>query len=102
MAEFPSSLWVRLAVAFEVAPAGFDAIVEALTLDIAELLRRRIPSATIVIRVILTVPLLRTVLGRAVLGHEQGGCSQGKSKRWKSKSNEFHWWIPPCSSCTAR
>ncbi|MGA2170863.1 MAG: hypothetical protein ABSG62_21970 [Terracidiphilus sp.] len=96
MAEFPSSFRIRGTAVFEVGPPGFDAIVEALPLDIAELLRRRIPAAAIMVWTILTVSLLRAVLGRAVLGRavladEQNGYCQGKSKRWKSKSNELHW-----------
>jgi len=91
MAEFPSSFRIRGTAVFEVGPPGFDAIVEALPLDIAELLRRRIPAAAIMVWTILTVSLLRAVLGRAVLADEQNGYCQGKSKRWKSKSNELHW-----------
>ena len=90
MAKFPPSLHVWWSAAFEVAATGFKTIVEALALDIAELLRWRIPAATIMIRVILTVPLLRTVLGLAVLGHEQGGCSQGESKHWENESIQLH------------
>jgi hypothetical protein len=77
-------------VAFKVAAPRFNAIVESLPLDIAELLGRRIPTAAITVWVILTVPLLRAVLGRPVLSDEQGGDCQGESKRWKSKSNELH------------
>jgi hypothetical protein len=90
VAKFPSSLHVRWAAAFEVATPGFKTIVEALALDIAELLRWRIPAAVILVVVILTVRLLRMVLGLAVLGHEQGGCSQGESKRWKNESSQLH------------
>jgi hypothetical protein len=74
-------------VAFEIVAAGFNAIVEAPPLDIAELLGRRIPATPVMVRVILTVSLLRAVLGRPVMGHKQSGCTEGKSKRWKRKSN---------------
>jgi hypothetical protein len=62
-------------VAFEVAAAGFDAIMESLPLDIAELGWRRIPATPVMVRVIRTVSLLRAVLGRAVLCHGHGACS---------------------------
>jgi hypothetical protein len=58
-------------VAFDVAAAGFDAIVEASPLDIAELLGRRIPASPVMARVILTVSWRWGSLGRAVLGDEQ-------------------------------
>jgi hypothetical protein len=90
MAEFPSSFHIRGMAAFEVAAPRFEAIVESLPLNIAKLLWRRIPAAAIMVWAILTVSLLRTVLGRAVLGDEQNGYCQGESKRWKSKSNELH------------
>ena len=90
MAESICSFRIRGTVIFKVGPAGFDAIVESLPLNIAELLRRRIPAAAIMVWVVLTISLLRAVLGRAVLGNEQGGRSQGENKRWKSKSNELH------------
>jgi hypothetical protein len=67
IAEFVSSLGVWLTAVFKVAAGGFDAIVEALALDLAELLRGDIPAAAIMI---LAIPLLRAVLGLAVLGHE--------------------------------
>ena len=90
MAKFPSSLHVRWSAAFKVATPGFNTIVEALALDIAELLRWCIPAATIMVRVILAVRLLGMVLGLAVLGHEQSGSSQGESKRWKNESSQLH------------
>jgi len=76
-AEVPFPVYVRILMVFEVAAAGFDAIVEALALHIAELLRRRIPSPAIMFGVILTIALLwlvRTglILGRAVPGHGHG------------------------------
>jgi hypothetical protein len=90
MAVFPSPVHVWMTVVFEVAAAGFDAIVEAFALHIAELLRRSIPAAAILVLVFLLISLLRVVLGRAILSHEQGGRSQCKSKRWKSESIELH------------
>jgi hypothetical protein len=96
MAEFVSPFRVRLMAAFKVVAGGFDAIVEALALNLPELLWRRIPAATIMV---LTIALLRVVLGLR-LCPEQGGRSQGKNKRWKSETSELHGWIPPCSLCT--
>jgi hypothetical protein len=87
---------IRVMVALKVIAGGFDAGVEALALNVLELLGRRIPAAAIMVGV-LPVLILRT---RAVLGHQQGRCSQCKSKRWKSKSINFHVWVPPCISCT--
>jgi hypothetical protein len=58
-------------VVFEVAAAGFDAIVEAPPLDIAELLGRRIPATPVMVRVTRTVSWRWGSLGRAVLGDEQ-------------------------------
>jgi hypothetical protein len=74
-------------VAINVAAAGFDAIVEAPPLHIAEPRGRRIPATPVMVRMILTVSWRWGSLGRAVLGDEQNGCSQGKNKRWKYKSN---------------
>jgi accessory gene regulator protein AgrB len=91
MAESICSFRIRGTVIFKVGPAGFEAIVESLPLNIAELLRRRIPAAAIMVWVVLTISLLVwAALGRAVLGNEQGGRSQGENKRWKCKSNELH------------
>jgi hypothetical protein len=90
MAESICSFDIWGTVILKVGPAGLDAIVESLPLNIAELLRRRIPAAAIVVWVVLTISLLRAVLGRAVVGNEQGGRSQGENKRWKSESNELH------------
>ena len=90
MAESPCFFHIRGTVVFEVSTAGLDAILESLPLNIAELLRRRIPAAAIIVWVVLTVSLLRVVLGRAVLGNEQGGRSQGENKRWKGESNKLH------------
>jgi hypothetical protein len=90
MAVFPAPVHVRITVVFEVVAAGFDAIVEAPALHIAELLGRCIPAAAIMVWVILAISILRVVLGRAVLGHEHGGRSQCKSKRWKSESIDLH------------
>jgi len=58
-----------------------DTILESTPLNIAELLRRRIPAAAI---------MVWAVLGLAVLGNEQGGGSQGEHKRWKGESNKLH------------
>jgi hypothetical protein len=55
-------------VAINVAAAGFDAIMEAPPLDIAELRGRRIPATPVMVRVILTVSWRWRSLGRAVLG----------------------------------
>lgn len=96
IAEFVSSLRVRGTLILEVAAGGFDAIVEALALNLPELLWRRIPAATIMV---LTIALLRVVLGLR-LCPEQGGRSQDKNKHWKSETSELHGWIPPCSLCT--
>jgi hypothetical protein len=88
MAEFLSPFHVRLFVLFEVVAASLEAILEALTLSVAELLWGRIPATAI---------MLRAVLGWAVLGCKKSGRCQGKGKRRKSESSEFHWCIPPCS-----
>jgi hypothetical protein len=54
-------------VILKVVTARFDAIVEALALNIAELLGRRIPASAIMVGM-LPVPVLRWwSLGRAVL-----------------------------------
>jgi hypothetical protein len=47
MTVFVAILYVRPAMMVEVLASTFDAIVEALALDVAELLRRRIPAAVI-------------------------------------------------------
>jgi hypothetical protein len=64
MAELPPPLRVRRVVPVEVVAGGIEAIVEALALNIAELLRRRIPAATIMVR------------WGPILGYEQGWRSQ--------------------------
>jgi hypothetical protein len=97
MAEFVSALPVRGTLILEVVAGGLDAIMEALALNVAELLGRRIPATSIMV---LTIALLRTVLGLAILCPEQGGRSQGKNKRGNSEMMELHGWIPPCSLCT--
>ena len=90
MAECPCSFRSWGTVIFKVGPAGLDAIVKSLPLNIAELLRRRIPAAAIVAWAVLTISLLLALLGRAVLSNKQDGRSHGENKRWKSKSNELH------------
>jgi hypothetical protein len=93
---FPSVIHIPVMVALKVVAGGFDAGVEALALNLLELLGRRVPAAAIVVSV-LPVLILRA---RAVLRHQQGRCSQCKSKRWKSKSINLHVWVPPFNSCT--
>ena len=53
MAEFVSPFRVRGTLILEVVAGGFDAILEALALNLPKLLGRRIPAATIMVRVIL-------------------------------------------------
>jgi hypothetical protein len=69
MAESPCSFNIWGTVILKVGPASLDAILESLPLNIVELLRRRIPAAAIMVRMVLTVSLLRVVLGWAVLMH---------------------------------
>jgi len=69
MAESPCSFHIRGPAIFKVGPAGLDAIHESLPLNIAELLRRRIPAAAIMIWVARSESLLRGARGRAVLVH---------------------------------
>jgi hypothetical protein len=57
MPEFSSPLHIWRIVSVEVIASSFEAIVEALALNVPETLRRRIPAAAILIR------------WRAVLGH---------------------------------
>ena len=47
MTEFVAIVDVRGAVVVEVLAGSFNTIVEALTLDVAKLLRRRIPSISV-------------------------------------------------------
>jgi hypothetical protein len=81
IAELHDRVHVRGALAFEVSTAGLDAILEPSPLNIAELLRRRIPAAAI---------MVWADLGLAVLGNKQGGGAQGEHKRWKGESNKLH------------
>jgi hypothetical protein len=66
MAEFISPFHIQFTMTFKVVAGGFDAIVEALALNVPELLGRCIPAAAIMVRVVLRCP---------VLGHEQGRSS---------------------------
>jgi hypothetical protein len=50
-------------VVLEVVTGGFEAIAEALALNLPELLGRRIPTAAV---------MVRAILGRPVLGHRHG------------------------------
>ena len=86
MAEFPSPFHVRRPVLVKIIAACLEAIAEALALNVVELLRGRIPAATIMRR------------GRAVLSREKNGRRQGKNKRRKCESSVFHGCIPPCSA----
>jgi hypothetical protein len=82
---------VRVAMMFEVFAGGSQAIVEALALNVAKLLRWGIPTAAIVVGM-WVVPVLRWwSLGLALLGYQHDGCAQCKSKRWKSESKQLHW-----------
>ncbi len=66
-AVFHSVFHVRVMVILKVVTGRFDATVEALALNIAELLGRRIPASAIMVGM-LPVPVLRWwSLGRAVL-----------------------------------
>ena len=93
---FPPVLHIRVMAILKVVAGGFNTVVKALTLNVAELLRWRIPAAAIVISVL---PVL-VLWWRTVLRQKHGRGSQCKSKRWKSKSVQIHGWIPPCISCT--
>jgi hypothetical protein len=64
--ELHRRVHVRGTVAFVVSAAGFDAIMESLPLNIAQLLGRRIPAGAI-----LSVAKLYADLGHAALGDEQ-------------------------------
>jgi len=81
---------VRPAVVIEVLASSFDAIVEALTLDIAKLLRWCVPS---------TRSLIITAWLFLWLGHDKARGSQRECEYWKCKSIELHGSIPPCH-CT--
>jgi hypothetical protein len=74
--ELPSLFHSLVMVVLEVVAGRFEAIVEALALNLPELLGRRIPTTAV-----LAISLLRAVLGWSVLGHEQGGRSECKSER---------------------
>jgi hypothetical protein len=74
--ELPSLFHALVMVVLEVVAGRFEAIVEALALNLPELLGRRIPTTAV-----LAISLLRAVLGWSVLGHEQGGRSECKSER---------------------
>ena len=95
-AVFPSVVHIGVMATFKVIPGGFEAGVEALALNVLELLRWRIPAAAIMVGVLPVLVLRR----RSVLGYEQSRCSQCKSKRWKSESIKLHVLVPPCISCT--
>jgi hypothetical protein len=58
---------IRRVVVLKIPVGGFETIVEALTLDLAELPRRRIPAATIMVGVIRALP---------ILGRQQNGGAQ--------------------------
>lgn len=58
---------IRRVMVVKVPVGGFETIVEALPLDLAELPRRRIPSAAIMVRMILALP---------ILGREKNGGAQ--------------------------
>jgi hypothetical protein len=85
MTVFVTVVHVWLAVVVEVLASSFDAIVEALTLDIAKLLRWCIPS---------TPPLIITAWLFLWLGHDKARGSQRECEYWKCKS--LHGSIPPC------
>jgi hypothetical protein len=87
MTELITVIHVWLAVVVEVLASSFDSIVEALTLDIAKLLRWCIPS---------TRPLIITARLFLWLGHDKARGSQRECEYWKCKSIELHGPIPPC------
>jgi hypothetical protein len=87
MTVFVTVIHVRLAVVVEVLASSFDAIVEALTLDIAKLLRWCIPF---------TPSLIIAAWLFLWLGHDKARGSQCECEYWKCKSIELHGSIPPC------
>jgi hypothetical protein len=88
MAEFSPSSRVGLFAPVEIVAGGFDAIVEALPLNVAEFRRGRIPAATIRRR--RGWAAARRRWRWAVLCREKDGRCQGKGKRHKCEPTEFH------------
>lgn len=82
MTIFVAPLYVRRAVMVEVLAGSFDAVMEALTLDIAKLLRRCVPSTRS-----LVVIVVRAILW---LSDDKARGPQSESKYWKCKSIELH------------
>jgi hypothetical protein len=82
MTIFLAPFYVRRAVMVEVLPGSFDAVMEALTLNIAKLLRRCIPSTRFLVIIV--------VRGILWLSHDKARGSQSESKYWKCKSIELH------------
>jgi hypothetical protein len=78
---------VWLAVVVQVLAGSFDAVVKALTLNIAKLLRWCIPS---------TRSLIITAWLFLWLSHHKARSSQRECEYWKCKSIELHGSIPPC------
>src|ERR1700677_280748 len=84
MAKFVAVIHVRRAVVVEVLACPFNAVVEALTLNVTKLLRRGIPSTRR-----LAIAGRRRWRG-SVLSQNKAGSSQRKSKYWKCKPIELH------------
>jgi hypothetical protein len=82
MTIFVAPLYVRRAVMIEVFAGSFDAVMEALTLDVTKLLRWCIPSTRSLVIIV--------VRGILWLGHDKARGSQSESKYWKCKSIELH------------
>jgi hypothetical protein len=86
-AELSPSSRVGLSAPVEIVAGGFDAIVEALPLNVAEFRWGRIPAAA---RRRWGWAAARRRWRWAVLGREKDGRCQGKGKRHKCESTEFH------------